>query len=326
MNQNNNRRTFIKKGLTTAAGIGILSNTKSITHAEKLAALINGSAMPKRKLGKTGYNVSLFGLGGQATIEHPDRRDEAVEIINRAIDLGVNYIDTAAYYGADAGGRSAMGTSERHIGEVMKHRRNEVFLATKSHSRSYNGTMRLFEQSLRNLKTDHVDLYQLHNVRWKLQLRGIFSRFGAIRAFERLKSEGSVRYLGITGHYDPEVIQWAIEQYGFDCILMSLNAADIHYLPFQYDLLNTAREKNLGIIGMKVAARGKVFRNDGIHSMEQALNYVYSLPVSTAIVGISTLNELEENVRITRNFQKYNKQEINTLAHHTAHYYKDANY
>ena len=318
MNQNNDRRSFIKKGLTTAAGIGILSKTGSLTQAEKLAASITAKTMPKRKLGRTGYDVSLFGLGGQATIEQPDKLDEAVEIINHALDFGVNYIDTAAAYGN--------GNSETYIGEVMKYRRNEVFLATKTTKLTYNDAMSEFEQSLNNLQTDYVDLYQLHNIQIQSQLDIIFSENGAIHAFEQLKSEGSIGFIGITGHYDPVLLKKAIEQYDFDCILMALNAADIHHLPFQYDLLDAAVKRNLGIIAMKIPARRRIFRPDGITSMEQALGYVYSFPVSTAIVGINNIEQLEENIEITRNFQRYNEQQLNDIAQLTAHYYERASY
>lgn len=318
MDTNQNRRSFIKTGLATAAGISVLSHTVSLTHAEKLAANVTRSTMPKRKLGKTGYNVSLFSLGGQATIEQPDKLDESVEIINRALDLGVNYIDTAASYGR--------GISEKYIGEVMKKRRSEVFLATKSHDRSYDGTMRLFEQSLKNLQTDHVDLYQTHNVRTQQDLDRMFADDGAIKAFEKLQSEGAVRFLGISGHTNPGNLKKAIEQYPFDCLLMALNAADIHHAPFQHELLDAAVKKELGIIAMKIPARGRIFRDDGITTMEQALGYVYSFPISTAIVGISTLEELEENVQITRTFEKFNEEKMTDIAHLTAHYYEEASW
>ena len=110
----------------------------------------------KRPLGKTGFQTTLYGLGGLYTVSKHDRHDEAVEIINRAIDLGVNYIDTSARYGG--------GASELNIGTVMKERRDEVFLATKSDDYTYDGTMALVRQSLRRLQTDHIDLYQHHQL------------------------------------------------------------------------------------------------------------------------------------------------------------------
>ncbi len=318
MNKKSNRRSFIKTGLATAAGIGVLSQTGAVTKAEKLIANVTRTTMPKRKLGKTGYNVSLFSLGGQSTIEQPDTLDESVEIINRAIDLGVNYIDTAAAYGR--------GISETYIGEVMKHRRDEVFLATKSHDRSYDGTMRLFEQSLKNLQTDYVDLYQVHNVRTQDDLDRMFADDGVMKAFEKLREEGVVRFLGLSGHRDPAILKKAIEQYDYDCLLMALNAADIHHAPFQYELLDTVVKKGLGIIAMKIPARGRIFREDGITTMEQALGYVYSFAISTAIVGITTIEQLEENVQITRKFEKYNEHRMDEIAQLTAHYYEDASW
>jgi uncharacterized protein len=317
MNPVSNRRKFLKTGLATAAGIGLLSGGV-LGRAEMLASHIHRGTMPKRPLGKTGYEVGLFSLGGQATIEQPGTFDESVEIINRALDLGVNYIDTAAAYGR--------GISETYIGEVMKKRRSEVFLATKSHDRSYDGTMKLFEQSLNNLQTDHVDLYQVHNVRTQQDLDRMFADDGIIKAFEKLKSEGSVRFLGITGHRDPDILIKGITQFDFDCILMALNAADKHHAPFQDALLDTAVRKNLGIIAMKVPARGRIFREGGITTMEQALRYVYTFPISTAIVGISKLDELEENVAITRDFEPYEETEMAQVEQLTLAYHEDASW
>jgi uncharacterized protein len=326
MSKKNNRRSFIQKGLTTAAGIGIFSKTNTLTQAEKLVARVMNDAMPKRKLGKTGYDVSLIGLGGQEIIENPNKKDEAIEIINRAIDLGVNYIDTAARYGSRYG-EEYWGVSERNIGEVMKYRRNEVFLATKkSGDRTYDDTFRQFEQSLKNLQTDYIDLYQVHDVRTQYDFDFIFSKNGVLRAFEELKSEGSVRFLGITGHYDPIILKKAIEQYNFDCILMSLNAADVHYLPFQYALLDTAVKKNIGIIVMKVVALGRIFNYGGIISMAQALQYVYSFPISTAIIGYNKISELEQNVEITRNHLRYTELQQQEIEQLTAAYSEHLNY
>jgi uncharacterized protein len=315
MYQGKDRRSFIKKGLAIAAGIGILTKAKSITQAQKLAACITGNSMPKRKLGKTDHDVSLLGLGGQGTLDNHNRIADSLELINRAIDLGVNLIETSSSYGP----------SEEHIGEVMKYRRKEVFLASKSGWRTYDGMMSSFEQSLERLQTDYIDLYQIHNVRIQSDLDSIFANNGAIQALEKLKSEGSIGCIGLTGHYDPIILKKCIEQYEFDCIEMPLNAGDIHYLPFQCDLLDTAVEQNLGIIAMKVAARGRIFRRNGITSMEQALGYVYSLPISTAIVGIQNIRFLEENVTITRNFKKFTEKQMHDIAQLTVHYQEEVN-
>lgn len=305
------RRNFIK---VTIAAAGTYFLTKSGKLIPELAA--KDTKMPKRVLGKTGYQVGIFSLGGQATLEQAGTEKESIKIINRAIDLGVNYIDTAAAYG--------QGISETYIGKVMKDRRNEVFLATKTHNRSYDGSMQLLEKSLKQLQTDRIDLWQLHNVRTEDDLKKIFASDGAIKALEEARRSGVVRYLGITGHYDPWVLKKGIDEYDFDCILMALNAADRHNKSFIDNLLPFAVQKNLGIIGMKIPARGRIFREGGITSMKQAMEYVLTLPVSTIIVGISTLNELEENVRIAKNFKPLSEKQMRELEELTKPYFDEA--
>ncbi len=307
------RRHFVGTVLGAATAAGIVSTLKPIT---ALADQVRQQAMPTRPLGRTGHQVALFSLGGQATLEQSGTTEESVAIINRAIDLGVNYIDTAAAYGR--------GQSERYIGAVMKARRKEVFLASKTHNRSYDGSMRLLEQSLKNLQTDHLDLWQLHNVRTQDDLDKIFADDGAIKALEKARTEGTVRFLGITGHYDPLVLKKAIQQYPFDTILMSLNAADKHNKSFMDNLLPTAVERQMGIIGMKIPARGRIFRPGGITSMELAMRYVLTLPVSTIIVGISTVKELEDDIAYARAFHPMTEQEMRKTEELTKSYFADA--
>jgi aryl-alcohol dehydrogenase-like predicted oxidoreductase len=305
------RRNFLKVSLA-AAGTYLLSKSEKFLPT----LMAKDTQMPKRLLGKTGYQVGIFSLGGQATLEQPGTEKESIKIINRAIDLGVNYIDTAAAYG--------QGISETYIGKVMRERRNEVFLATKTHNRSYDGSMKLLEKSLKQLQTDRIDLWQLHNVRTEDDLKKIFASDGAIKALEEARRSGVVRFLGITGHYDPWVLKKGIDEYNFDCILMALNAADRHNKSFIDNLLPFAVQKNLGIIGMKIPARGRIFRDGGITSMKQAMEYVLTLPVSTIIVGISTLSELEENVRIAKNFKPLSEKEMRELEELTKPYFDDA--
>jgi aryl-alcohol dehydrogenase-like predicted oxidoreductase len=257
--------------------------------------------LPKRPLGKTGYQVTIYGLGGLYTISKHNRRDEAVEIINRAIDLGVNYIDTSARYGA--------GASELNIGTVMKERRDEVFLATKSHDYTYDGTMALVAQSLRRLQTDHIDLYQHHQLGGLGQLEQLQQKHSARQAFERLRDEGVIRYIGVTGH-SPRVLADALEDYPYDCALIILNAARAEMKdPEDLDrFFRIAQEKEVGVIAMKVVARGKLIRQ-GL-DIRQLLPYALSYPVSTAVVGISDISHLEENVRIASAFEQLGEEEM----------------
>lgn len=302
------RRDFVKVGAAGAAGLCLTARGAS--------AKARASRMPERPLGRTGHDVRLFSLGGQATLEKSGTRDESLEIINRAIDLGVNYIDTAAAYGR--------GISQTYIGEVMATRRDEVFLATKTHDRTRDGSLRLLENSLNLLQTDHLDLWQLHNVRTDEQVDRIFGDGGAIEALLQARDEGTVRNLGITGHYDPAPLIDAIERFEFDTILMALNPADPHFLPFQNELLPLAVRKGMGVIAMKIPARGRLFRSDGITSMRDALTYVLSLPVSTAIVGCDTVEQLEENVSIAADFQPLTPEEMARIEGLTAGYAMEA--
>ena len=254
-----NRRTFLGNGAAAAAMVTVgkpfapEGNDRLIPlkkNNEDPFNPVTYNAMPTRSFGKTGYKVGILSLGGQATLEIKGREAESEKIINRAIDLGINYIDTAASYG--------QGVSQLNIGRVMKTRRGEVWLSTKTHDRTYDGSMRLLEESLKNLQTDHLDLWQLHNVQRQDQVDQIFAADGAIKALEKAKSEGVVRYLGITGHFEPLVLGEAIKRYPFDSILLAVNAADVHYLSFKNYLLPEAQKKGIAIVGMKVTTRSRI--------------------------------------------------------------------
>lgn len=288
------RRKFLRKLIAGTSLMGLAPCILSLEGCEKDKVPL---PIPHRTFGRTGALLSIYGLGGQATLEEAWKHDEAIEIINRAIDLGINYIDTSAYYGT-----SARGISERYIGEVMSTRRDEVFLATKTFSRGYDGAMSDLEKSLDNLQTDRIDLWQIHGVSENENLDYIFSDRGCLKAFEEARDQGIVRFLGITGHESPVPMKNLIERYAFDSVLVALNAADKYYKSFIEGLLPTAVEKKMGILGMKIPARGRIFDNEGIISMKEAMGYALSLPVSTIIVGIREIAQLEENIRIAQEF------------------------
>ncbi len=259
------RRSFVGAGVAAtvgaAAGAAVATSASASSHEGKPGQPYNPrtkDAMPTRNLGRTGFQVGIFSLGGQAAIERTFNADLSAEIVNRALDLGVNYIDSAAAYGKDEEWGRAYGTSERHIGQVMKSRRSEAFLTSKTHYRDYDGSMRLLESSLENLQTDHLDLWQIHNLKTPDQLEQIFAKDGAIKALEKAQAEGMVRHVGVTGHYEPLILVEALKRYDFETILMVVSAADPNYLSFKDHLLPTALEKGVGIIGMKLAARGRL--------------------------------------------------------------------
>lgn len=301
------RRDFVKAGAAGAAAVAL---------SPQLAAAARPAGMAERAFGRTGHRVRLFSLGGQATLEKAGTRDESVAIINRAIDLGVNYIDTAAGYGR--------GLSQTYIGEVMQTRRKEVYLATKTHDRTYDGSMRLLEESLRLLQTDRLDAWQIHRLGTEEELDQILGPDGALKAMEKAKAEGMVRFAGVTGHTDPDVLMHAIERYPFDQILMALNAADPHYLPFTTQLLPLAAKKNLGIVAMKIPARGRIFRDGGLRTMQEAMHWTLSHPVSTVIVGCDTVAQLEENVAIATAFKPLGQPELARISALTEGYAREA--
>jgi len=322
----NSRREFLKKLLAATAAAGLYPNI-DLTGVNGLPLLKKGK-MPVRPLGKTGYNVCIFSLGGQASIETPGKEELSVQIVERAIDLGINYIDTAAAYGratATITKAEAMGQSERNIGQVMKTRRKEVFLSSKTHDRTYDGSMRLLEKSLKNLQTDHLDLWQIHNLT-KPQIPDVdkyFAADGVIKAMEKAKEQKMVRFVGITGHESPEMLRIMSERYPFDNVLVALNAADKHYDPFIENYLPVALEKKMGIVGMKIPARDRIFSNGGIISIKEAMDYVMTLPVSTIIIGIDDIAQLEQNIKIAEEFKPLTADQMLAIEAKTKPYYKE---
>ncbi|MBA4321398.1 MAG: aldo/keto reductase [Odoribacter sp.] len=322
----NSRREFLQKLLAASAVAGFYPYFDNLTEIE--VSKRKAGKMPLRPLGRTGFMVSIYSLGGQAAIETPGKEELSVQIINRAIDLGINYIDTAAAYGRATPTilkAEAMGHSERNMGQVMKHRRKEVFLATKTHDRTYDGSMRLLEKSLKNLQTDHIDLWQIHNLR-TAELNSIdkfFAADGVVKAMEKARDEKIVRFLGITGHESPDVLKAMAERYPFDNVLVAINAADKHYDPFIEKFLPTAIEQKMGIVGMKIPARDRIFDHGGIITIKEAMDYVMSLPVSTIILGLDDIAQLEENIKIARDFKPLSADQMLAIEDKTKPYYKE---
>ena len=270
------------------------------THVQTADGLV-----PTRVLGRTRVRVSVIGLGGSFLLSRENGAEEAGALIEKAVENGINYIDTAPTYGS----------SEVNIGKAMPRLRKTVFLAGKTKDRTYDGTMRLFERSLKRLQTDYLDLLQLHGFHYWSDYEKTFSRDGAYRALEELKAEGAVRFTGITSHKNPQVVKEAIKDYDFDCLLFALNPADPHDhdQSLQDEVLPLARAKDMGTIAMKVVSYGRIFRSGGIESMQQALGYALSFPVSTAVIGISNHSEFEENIKIAREFKPLSASELRNL-------------
>ena len=239
-----------------------------------------------RPLGTTGEQVTELGLGGEGVLRTDGRPREAAAVITRALDLGVRYFDTAPAYAS----------SLDYYGATLGERRDDIFLASKTAGRSRDQSLRILEDSLRRLRTDRLDLFQLHDLRTHSDLKRIFGPGGAVHFLDEARAAGVVRFVGLTGHHRPDVLLRAMAEYPFDTVLIPLNPADHVRLPFT-EVLADARRRGMGVIAMKVMSAGLLLSHGFCTGLE-ALSYVWSLPgVSVSVVGCRTVAEVEENVR-----------------------------
>ncbi len=269
------------------------------------AAEVPGGPIPRRILGRTAQEVTQFALGGEGVLRTHGRTAEAVAVIHRALDQGVTYCDTAPAY---AGSLS-------YYGAALGERRKQVFLASKTHDRTRDGSLRLLDQSLERVRADHLDLWQLHDLRTLADLQMIFGRGGALEALIEAREQGRVKYLGLTGHHDPAILLEAMRRFDFDTVLIALNAADTHRMSFAQTVLPEAVRRGMGVIGMKVYAAGALLGHGalGLTSAE-AMGYVLSLPgVSTVIIGCSSPAEVDENAQNARTFQPFDENTMRAL-------------
>jgi len=327
-----NRRDFLKLGggaMMTAALAGPNAARAALATSPQASDSAAIGTMPTRNLGKTGCRVSIFSLGGQAALEWANNEAKAVPIIERALDLGVNYIDTSSIYGG------ASRWSEKYIGQVMKQRRSQVYLASKTKERTRDASLRMLEQSLKLLQTDHLDLWQLHDIGTPGEINEVFAKGGAMEAMIEARDQKMVRHLGLTGHHRPDCLIEGINRFPFDCILLAVNAADKHHFSFMQELLPLAVEKQMGIIGMKLTGRSRLLsswtppplerqkrmwegvveaKTPGTLTLREAMYYSLSLPISTAIIGIDSMAQLEENVRLAQGFTPFSEAQLASLA------------
>ncbi len=283
------RRSFLS--MSAAAGIGFAAQTG------KLAA----ASIPKRVFGKTGEKLTII---GQAGGRFPAcSYDEAKAITLRAYELGLNYFDCARIYWN--------GRSEQVYGEVLKPYRKNIFLTTKSPQRSRKGAEQDLEKSLRALQTDYIDLWQIHQVTTIDEVKQIFAPGGAIEAFEAAKKAGKCRFIGFTGHADPDVHLAMLNSYDkYDTILMPLHAADPAYMSFEKKVLPVAVSRGMGIQAMKSTANGKLLE---AIPLKDCLGYALSLPIHCLAVGCTKVEQIEADVRVAQQFKPMEAAEMDRL-------------
>ena len=247
--------------------------------------------MQERPFGKTGAKFSILSFGAQRIVdEHNCTEEEAVQIVNTAIDRGIHYFDTAWAYSA--------GQSEKRVGLVARHRRSEMWIATKATLRDRDGARRQLEESLERLQTDYVDEWRFHNVQSLEQLDLITGRDGALEAAIQARDEGLIRHVSISGHTNPQVQVEALNRFPFDSVLCALSVLDHFVASFNEEFLPVANARGVATIGMKALALGKLG-----HLYERALRYTLGLPVSTVIVGMESMEQLERNLAVAESFQ-----------------------
>ncbi|MGO9952413.1 MAG: aldo/keto reductase [Dissulfurispiraceae bacterium] len=259
--------------------------------------------IPKRSLGKTGVDVTILGLGGEGVLRTYSRDAEAYSLINHAIDLGINYFDSAKAYAG----------CEFYHGKALGERRKEVFLAGKSHARDKKGALNHLHDTLKTIKTDHLDLWQMHDMRTDEDIAAVTAPGGAMEAFWEAKKKGLVRFIGVTGHEDPAILRRCLEIVDFDTVLMPVNPAEPHFMNFITELLPYALQKDIGIIAMKIYFRGLAAKISGFSSMGSFYRFALSLPVTLGIIGCDSIAQLEENVGFARSFSPMGEDEMNFL-------------
>ena len=301
-----NRREFLKS-VAAVCAVTVPSQVPAADAAFEPGAP-RGAKLPQRSLGKTGVQVSALALGGVIGMQlPPSAGHDPVALAETALNLGVTYFDSAPSYNN--------GQSETNYGHVLARRRKEVFLTTKTGDRTYDGTLRSIEQSLKRLQTDHVDLLQIHGISPTEDLDAWDKSTGVLTALRKLRDQKVTRFIGVTGHDSAARLREAIERYEFDTLLTTLNPVS-RRLPFREDLLPVANQKQMGVIAMKVMGGGngclvtgnplqKVLRpyhDETAHQVNfpSLIRYTLSLPISVAVIGVASVEQLKANIRVVR--------------------------
>lgn len=294
----NSRRQFLTRTIrmACAAGSGWAVLRISPVHAAKAGDI------PRRRLGRTGLKVSIIGLGGWHIGIQKDPA-ESVRLIQTAIDGGINFLDNSWDYNE--------GQSEIRMGQAIKGRRDQVVLMTKFNARDKKGALRELDQSLRRLQTDYLDIWQFHSIERAEDPDWVFSPHGAIEAVALARNQGKVRFIGFTGHKNPDYhLAMLQKQFAWDTIQMPLNILDAHFRSFRKLVLPVAVERKLGIIGMKPMAFKTALE---VASARECLHYAMSLPVSVTITGCETMERIEQALTVGRTFKPLSKKETQAL-------------
>jgi aryl-alcohol dehydrogenase-like predicted oxidoreductase len=293
------RRDLLMGAATAALAQDVVAQTSSA----------GATGLPTRVLGRTGERVSILCLGGWHIGAVTDEK-EAIRIMHAAIDQGLTFFDNAWDY--------HNGHSEELMGKglAMDGRRKKVFLMTKNCERDYAGSMKNLEDSLRRLRTDHLDLWQFHEMVYDNDPDWVFDK-GGLKAALEARKQGKVRYIGFTGHKDPLIhLKMLNKPHAWDSAQMPINVLDAHYRSFQNEVVPVCLKKNVGVIGMKGLAgghpQGRLISEMKLTAQE-CFRYCLSLPVTTQVVGITSMAQLSTDIKIARSFQPMSKADMDAF-------------
>ena len=301
------RRRFIKGAAVLGAAPLFAGGSMAQQDQSKDQSQVPSGTVPKKPLGKTGIQVSAMGLGGYH-LGSAETDQAAIEIVAKAFDHGVDFFDNAWEYHD--------GLSEERLGKALKGKRQQAFVMTKvcTHGRDKKVAMRMLEESLRRLQTDHLDLWQIHEVVYDNDPDLIFAPNGSAEALLAAKQQGKVRFVGFTGHKDPAIhLKMLSHDFAFDTVQMPLNCCDATFRSFETHVLPEAQRRGIAVLGMKsLGGSGEMIRR-GVVTAEQGLRYAMSLPVATTISGVDSMQVLNQNLKIAVNFQPLEANEMQSL-------------
>lgn len=293
------RRYFVQTATAALTGQEIIAQTSGAS----------ATGLPTRPFGRTGVRVSILGLGGWHIGAVKDE-NEAIRIMHTAMDEGLTFFDNAWDY--------HNGRSEELMGKALAvdGRRKRVFLMTKNCERDYEGSMRNLEESLRRLKTDHVDLWQFHEMVYDNDPDWIFEK-GGIKAALEARKQGKVRFIGFTGHKDPRIHLKALgKAHDWDSAQMPINVMDPAYRSFIREVVPVCTKKNVAVIGMKGLGggmpQGRFLSHAGL-TADECYRFCLSQPIAVQVTGMNTMEQLKQNIALARSFKPYSSAEVKQL-------------
>ncbi len=303
------RRQFVQKAGSAVAGL-----------AENTLAEPGTGEIPQRRFAKTDVRISALALGGHHLGELKTVTD-AIHLIHEAIDAGITFLDNCwEYYN---------GKTEEWMGRALGKRRDKVFLMTKvcTHGRDAGLALKMLDESLRRLRTDHLDLWQIHAVSFDNDPARAYAKGGVLEALDKAKKQGKTRYVGFTGHKAPEIhLEMLKRGYPFDAVQMPLNPFDGTYQSFEKQVLPELNKRGIAPLGMKSMGGTADAIKKGVLKPEEALRYAMSLPVATTIAGIDSPKILHQNLAVARGFKPYSADEMQALRERCAQFAADGRF